>query len=102
MAFRLLLAGHLGKTLAELESMSSLEFSLWQEHYINHPFGNTRVLLSMLVTILSNAYRKPDTKGIELSDLLPQPDRSSSSDRPQSVAEMKAMADAVCLALGGE
>lgn len=99
MAFRLLLAGHLGKTLAELESMSSLEFSLWQEHYINHPFGNTRVLLSMLVTILSNAYRKPDTKGIELSDLLPQP--QASPDRAQTIDEMRAMADAVCLALGG-
>ena len=99
MAFRLLLAGHLGKTLAELETMSSLEFSLWQEHYQNHPFGNTRVLLSMLVVILSNAYRKPDTKGIDLSDLLPQP--SATPEREQSLAEMKAMAEAICLALGG-
>ena len=99
MAFRLLLAGHLHKTLAELDGMSSLEFSLWQEHYQHHPFGNTRVLLSMLVVILSNAYRKPDTKGIELSDLLPQPQASAS--REQTVDEMKAIAEIVCTALGG-
>lgn len=94
-----MLAGHLGKTYEDLESMSSLEFSLWQEHFRNHPWGNERVLLSMIVTILSNAYKKQDAKGIELSDLLPMPEASPA--REQTTEEMKAMAEAICLALGG-
>ncbi len=100
-----MLAGHLGKTLEELETgrpapLSSMEFSLWQEFWWKHPFGDERIAIGLLSCIVANANRGKDVQPYSLEQFIPTRPLRETTDN-QSVHEQKAFAEAIVAALGG-
>lgn len=83
--------------------MPAAEYAIWQEHWKRHPFGDARYFVALLVTVMANAFRGPDSRAVELEQVLwscPKP-LEEKQDQPQSVAQQKAFAEAIVAALGG-
>jgi hypothetical protein len=106
MEFTYMLAGHLGKTVGELDDMPALEFMCWKEFWRRHPFGDTRYLLSVIAAIIANALRGENSKAIEIDTIMrsmPDPPKAQEiSDKPQPAEQARIMAEAVVAALNGD
>lgn len=90
MQFALLLARTLGRTLAELGSMTAKEFALWQAEYLARPWGEERADLraGIIASTVANYAGKQRAENAGLAvpkDFMPfkreaEPERTEDDD----------------------
>lgn len=84
--FLFLLAGHLGRTVAELEqTLTSQELTEWMAYYRVEPFGPWRddYRAGQVMALYANSKRGKGGKAFRASDFIPRWRRST----PEEIAE---------------
>ncbi len=88
------LAGHLKKTVAELESMPMPEVVEWMAYYVDNPWDDRSLADQRAAMITAHIAAGNGTKNVKVSDFMPRygTAKQMKKTKEQMAAELKAAA----------